>query len=585
MTDIWELNVVLLVAVKREWEEIIKLCHGASEIFDFRTYSVEQTEINDDWRLGSVDKKVLELEIQDNLVVKMIIMKLPTPGSGGDAAANLASKAIEIYQPHTICMVGMCAGNPGLTEMGDVILASSIIRHDYGGLSVAKDKKPSLEHSNNFEFEHRGVNNLLKIEDSDVYKYTDFNYYLKEYNKQIKPKFRVQMGVFSTGNQVTRIPNIFDYIEKKVLIGLGGEDEERQLHALEMEAFPVAYSAKMSSEKVGWVIVKGVADFADGNKDKEYQPTAITNSLNFMFWFLPRVVKASFSRQQPEKSRMLSILDEAKRYYKNGDFEYSAAKFKQVYKAGCRSIDARKFYIKCLMRYGDYELAARELKAYSLRPWTADAVTVELLAEISWRQSDYDGMNKLLENLEQLETSQIQYLRALYLIFRFSDHADINEDDLSTTVELLQNAVHSENNQPKFFLNVNLCFALKLQQELGYTNGEELEGAYKIADKIIICDLATYSKRGLLYVYKLLLLAIVDKESEFLEFIKANRKQHLVIALDNVDMVYKRIEILYRAKEEKLNLYLGGLTNFIIRNRQIGKFIRERTERLIHEHQ
>jgi len=184
----------LLVAVKREWEEIITLCRETSKISEFGSYWVERTEINNDSRLGGIDKKVLELIVKENLVVRMIIMKLPNPGSGGDAAANLASKAIEAYHPHTICMVGMCAGNPRYTKMGDVILASSIVRHDYGGLSVVKGKKFFLTSLTKLKFEHRGVNNLLKFSDKGVYEYTDFNDYMKEYIDRKKPQICCQNG-------------------------------------------------------------------------------------------------------------------------------------------------------------------------------------------------------------------------------------------------------------------------------------------------------------------------------------------------------------------------------------------------------
>lgn len=590
MNDFWELNVVLLVAVKREWEEVIKHCHklcgSDSEKFDFRTYWVDQREIDSDSRLIGVDKKVLELlDKNNNLLIRLVIMKLPHPGSGGDAAAHLASKAIEVYRPHTICMVGMCAGNPSpkfKIKKGDVILNSSIVRHDYGGLILSEVKGPGSEPSKKFSFEHRVK--VLNIDDSGVYKYTDFLNLLNAYNEeQVSPKFAVTMGVFSSGNQVTQVPDVFKYIEDNVLNKLGGDDEEWELKALEMEAFSVAYSADSSSEKIGWVIVKGVADFADGKKNKKYQRVAINNSLDFLFWFLPRVVNASFSRAQSERSSVLSELKEAKEYYQNGDFKHSAEKFNKVYEAGCRCIDARKHYIKCLMRYDYYNQAASILEAYLRRPWYDDAVTVELLAEIYWRQSDYDRMHELLEKPIQKETSQILYLRALCLIFRSADRSDIKEDDLSTAVALLQKAISCEIRQPKFFLNINLCFALKLQLKLNCIDEKNsLEVEFNKANDLISYELKKHSNRALLYIYKLLLLAIVDKDSEFAAFIDLNKASYLVIALDNVDMVYKRIEILYRDNNEKLNWYFGGLTNFIIRNQQIGKVVRKETEQFIH---
>lgn len=582
MTDVWELNVVLLVAVKNEWEAVIDYCTDTNRKFEYEIYWVEKEEIHNDLRLKGIDKRILEIKIPNGLVVRMIIMKLPGPGSGGDAASYLASKAIEIYQPHTICMVGMCAGHPGRTEKGDVILASTIVRHDYGDLNVAADEESGPELLNKLVFEHRGE--ILKIDNSNVYTFTNFKDLLNTYKKDKKPAFNVKMGAISTCNQVTKIPKVFDYIQEKIFRPISGAEEEWQLHALEMEAFPVAYSAMRSLENVGWVIVKGVADFADINVDKAHQSDAIKNSLDFLFWFLPRVVKESFSEQRPERSRSLPKVNEAKDDYQQGDFGKSAAKFNQLYEAGCRSIDVRKHYIKCLERYGDYELAICKLKAYSLRPWTNDAVSVELLAEIYWRQGNYNEMHNLLEARKELETSQILYLRALCLIFRSAAHKTMQENELSIAVQHLQQAVSRETRQPKFFLNVNLCFALKLQVDLYNSDKTVLDNAYKEANKIITYDLNTYQKRGLLYVYKLLLLAIVDKKSEFKEFKNTNDSHHLILALDNMDMIYKRIEILYPNNTEKLKFYLGELSYFIIRNRQIGKFVREETERKIHEH-
>ncbi len=577
MTDMWELTVVLLVAVDIENDEITKLCRNGLPVPNSEQYFSETPDTGD-WRLEKVPKKVLELRASENLVISLIIMKLPSPGSGADAAANFAARAIEVYQPHTVCMVGMCAGSPCRTDVGDVILASTIVRHDYGELRKKEEGK--------FEFDHFGCNPAFGINGTGVYEYTDFKNLLKQYNDDREASFRVKIGAFSSGNQHIKIDRVFDYLHTNIIKGIGGDEGEWRLLALDMEAFSVAYAAKQSSEHVGCVVVKGVADAGDSNTNKLCQPLAVRNALDFFFWFLPRVVQVSFKRTQSKMSAVLQNLTDAKNDYQRGDFERSCRGFTQVYKAGCRSDDARKHYIKCLMRYGDYDKAINILEAYLRRPWSNDDVTVGLLAEIYWRRGEYKEMQRLLDRHEEGGAYQIPYLKALFLI---SDPDVRNAETISKAVTLLRRAIGLDPKPSKFFLNVNLCFALRLQRDISNIGREVLDREYGTAISLLDYELNRHPNRGLLYVYKLLLLAVVgETEGKFSNFIESSireKRGQIVIALDNVDMIYKRIHILYEGDKEKFDTYVGGLTKFIMQSQRIGKVIREDTGVVMHANQ
>jgi nucleoside phosphorylase len=66
---------------------------------------------------------------------------------GGDAASNLATTLVNRFQPSCLAMCGICAGRPGWTNLGDVIVAKRVYRYDSGARIVidgVKEFQPDI---------------------------------------------------------------------------------------------------------------------------------------------------------------------------------------------------------------------------------------------------------------------------------------------------------------------------------------------------------------------------------------------------------------------------------------------------------
>ena len=52
--------------------------------------------------------------------------------AGGEAAGNAAARLVDAYRPRCLAMCGVCAGNPRVAQLGDVIIADRVYPSDVG---------------------------------------------------------------------------------------------------------------------------------------------------------------------------------------------------------------------------------------------------------------------------------------------------------------------------------------------------------------------------------------------------------------------------------------------------------------------
>ncbi len=60
---------------------------------------------------------------------------------GADAAGNAAARLTDAYRPRCLAMCGVCAGRPGWTNLGDVIIADRVYRYDVGEQETTAEGK------------------------------------------------------------------------------------------------------------------------------------------------------------------------------------------------------------------------------------------------------------------------------------------------------------------------------------------------------------------------------------------------------------------------------------------------------------
>ncbi len=89
--------------------------------------------------------------------------------------------------------------------------------------------------------------------------------------------FRTHVGTLATGNRVVEDVAVFDRLSKSM----------RSVIGLEMEAFAIgAISEAWSTNKLRMIVMKGVMDFADGEKNDHFKSFASRASAECMIQFL-----------------------------------------------------------------------------------------------------------------------------------------------------------------------------------------------------------------------------------------------------------------------------------------------------------
>ncbi|GBE07881.1 hypothetical protein BMS3Abin11_00998 [bacterium BMS3Abin11] len=596
----YELDIVLLVAVKNEYIALKEWSQKLKKSSDINFYQLPDGQTDADM--------VFEVEHSDGKILRYHIYKLPHPSMGSDATTYLATKTIYKINPLAICMVGICAGDPGrnkdkdkVIELGDVIIACSTVRHDYGKLELkplfssdwVKKYIPLLSKIKmRLHFDHRLHTNTISGMDESFFRLADFISEIDGYNKQLlntkntnikDNPGKAHLGIFSTGNQIIKVPGIFEYFKNNVEPNVGDEDE-RELLAIEMEAHSMVYAAKQAGN-VGWLVVKGVVDFADLDKHDRIHKLALANAFDFLGSVLPSAIVRGFCRSRRDK-KLLKYLQNASSYYEEGDFAHAREKIKKAYNGGLRTNSARKLYLKSLMRIGNYDEAIQTLEDQRKRIWYNDPTTIELIAEILWRQGDYLEMKRLLDDTE-LSTSQLLYLSALALIFEVSYSPDRRNKKtaLIKAEKAMQSAVSMNSADPKFFIDINHFFACKLLENEGINSAEDSTYSFERAKLTTLNSINANPRRGLIYIYMLMLLALANLSDEFDQLCNEYKKQrNLVIALDNIDMVYARIYLVYDRTSPTAIHYISGISKFIAVQQTIGRAIKPETRGHLETH-
>jgi nucleoside phosphorylase len=166
------------------------------------------------------------------------------------AAATTASSLAERLRPRCLAMTGVCAGNPSIVGLGDVVIADSAYVYDEGQQTVdgfsANHRQIPMPHT-----WVRAAQELTAGEDG------------------------LAVGPMVSGNMVVKDGRIWQRLADR-----GG----RHVVALDMEAAAVATTAYHLGVPA-WAVVKGVTDHADPDKNDHYR-TAAAHAAATVLWRL-----------------------------------------------------------------------------------------------------------------------------------------------------------------------------------------------------------------------------------------------------------------------------------------------------------
>lgn len=193
------------------------------------------------------------------------------PLMGMSAASVLATKLGYQFRPRTLVMTGICAGDSGEVQLGDLIAASPV--WDYGsGKYVGDESNDTFEpapYQIQISSRLRGLLERLDERHDLLEKvWNDFP------GSKPSSRPRLHVGPFASGAAVVANKALFAKIQIQ---------QHRKLIGLDMEAYGVmAASRELPMPQPDCLVLKGVSDFADvdkGDKVRHYAAYASARAM------------------------------------------------------------------------------------------------------------------------------------------------------------------------------------------------------------------------------------------------------------------------------------------------------------------
>lgn len=114
-------------------------------------------------------------------------------------------------------------------------------------------------------------------------------------------------------------------------------------------------------------------------------------------------------------------------------------------------------------------------------------------------------------------TYRLLYLWAMVKVFRMKDCIGRSDKILSLlkAEQAMRRAVDMTKDDPKFLIDVNHYFVCRLLKNAGKLEKSLCEDSFNRAYRTTEIILKAHPRRGLIYTYRLMLLAIADRQSKF----------------------------------------------------------------------
>lgn len=202
---------------------------------------------------------------------------LPGPmGMGNVATAAEATRAIDVWSPSYVAVVGIAGGvKADGRRLGDVVVAEQVVGYEAGALREkgVERRYDVLRPAHDFIRVARMVKALewVPAEGPPL--------------KVARPK--VHFGVVASGEKVVR--------SSKFVQGI--TSDWSKLAAVEMEGFGAAVAAYRAPTLPGMVMVRGISDWADPKKDDRWQAYAADCAAAFFI----AVLRTGRLRMRPAK--------------------------------------------------------------------------------------------------------------------------------------------------------------------------------------------------------------------------------------------------------------------------------------------
>ena len=248
-------DIVFLTALPHvEYEAVLKLP------LDW----AEHQEINDDNVYHTAT-----MSLSDGSVKRVLATSLSHMGIAA-AAATTASICVK-FKPALIVMTGICAGIKGRVELGDILIADPTWDWGSGKLTIADGVARFLSAPTQVALDPALRRKIQHVATSNLYMN---DIYASWTGKRPPVNPRVHVGPVATGAVVLEDPQTVELIKS----------QNRATNGVEMEAYGVMAAAFNSGpNRPKAMAVKSVCDFADPEKNNEWQHYAAHTSAQFAY--------------------------------------------------------------------------------------------------------------------------------------------------------------------------------------------------------------------------------------------------------------------------------------------------------------
>lgn len=337
--DSYPTDVLLITATKEEYDQVLAVEDGALGA----------------WSEQNLDGFTVSFRRYRMINTGTLSVALTwTPRMRTTSTADTTGRLIGAVKPRCLAMCGVCAGRIGKVHLGDVIIGSLLYSYDAGALVVEYDEKggrherfkadpdpraldeawlhqaqgfqmpvllprpPTLKEQEDWlRWQLGAKKNPLQdverqkrcpawpqtltrlreyghLEESSPLKLTkageEYIQHLQDDNPDGLPAMpapRVHVAPIATGSNVIRDERLFDRLS----------DSMREVLGVDMEA--AAIGAIGHARKLPWIVMKGVMDHADLDKDDAIKPFAARAAAECLIAFLRQnlALAATFRRQ------------------------------------------------------------------------------------------------------------------------------------------------------------------------------------------------------------------------------------------------------------------------------------------------
>ncbi len=254
----YDYDLAIVTAVKIEMESV----HKIIECIEENKYSDDSTS----YYTGSitVNEKNLKVVTANQNQMGMV------------AASNLCSKIINRFKPKYLAMVGIAAGKKDKGNYGDIIAATQIWDYSSGKFALQGDSSVFLP-------EPHFVTLDIDIRESLLQRFEiDLKTIMNDWpGKRIPHELNLIVGSMACGPAVIQNEDIVrEYIDP----------HDRSVKGIDMESYGVLYTAENCQiPRPKAIVFKSICDFADKEKNDEYQEYAAYTSCQFLKCFLSRL--------------------------------------------------------------------------------------------------------------------------------------------------------------------------------------------------------------------------------------------------------------------------------------------------------